>query len=131
MNIIQSHKSLQHAAASVRDGGVVIGVLACEEGVGSDTFLKWFDYEDSKEVTANLYQDYELNGHTALAFMQKRERLNIILVSGLPRDIVRSLGVTHADDIGEALARARTLAGAGARIYVFPRAWGILPVVRT
>jgi nickel-dependent lactate racemase len=131
MNIIQSHKSLQHAAGSVRDGGVIIGALACEEGVGSDTFLRWFKYADSREVTANLYGNYELNGHTALSFMQKRERIHMILVSELPSDVVDTLGVTHAEDVNDALAKAEALVGPRARIYVFPRAWGLLPVVES
>ncbi|MGD9400756.1 MAG: nickel-dependent lactate racemase [bacterium] len=131
MNVIQAHKTLEHAALSVRDGGVVVGVLACAEGIGSDTFLPWFEYGDSREVMRNLYRNYELNGHTALSFMQKRERVNIILLSELPEDTVRKLGVTPASDIADAMSKAEALAGPGARVYVFPRAWGLLPVVRS
>lgn len=129
VNVIQSHKSLEHAAASVRDGGVVIGLLACEEGIGSDTFLPWFSYSDSGEVTRNLYENYELNGHTALSFMQKRERLNIILVTDLPRETVEGLGVSFAENLDEALSMADAICGGSARMYVLPRAWGLLPVV--
>lgn len=131
VNIIQSHKSLEHAAASVRDGGVLIGLLACADGIGSDTFLPWFRYSGSEEVTRHLYANYQLNGHTALSFMQKRERLNMILVSDLAKETVEALGVTHAASLAEALSRAQAIAGRDARVYVFPRAWGLLPVVKS
>lgn len=131
MNLIQAHKSLEHAAASVRDGGVVVGVLACREGVGSDTFMPWFEYADSGEVMRDLYSDYELNGHTALSFMQKRERVSIILLSELPEGTVSKLGVTPARDISDAVAKAEAIAGPDARVCVFPRAWGLLPVVKS
>jgi len=131
VNLIQAHKSLEHAAASVRDGGALVGVLACPEGVGSDTFMPWFEYADSAEVMRNLYRDYELNGHTALSFMQKRERVSIILLSELPEDVVRKLGVTPARDISDAVAKAEAIAGPDALVYVFPRAWGLLPVVKS
>jgi len=130
VNLIQSHKSLENAAASVRDGGVLIGVLACEDGIGSGTFLPWFRYRDSEEVTQYLYGDYQLNGHTALSFMQKRERINVILVSELAREVVEGLGVTHAENLDEALSKAEAIVGEDARVYVFPRAWGLLPVVK-
>jgi nickel-dependent lactate racemase len=131
VNLIQSHKSLGHAAASVRDGGVLIGVLACEEGIGSDTFLPWFKYGGSGEVTRSLYDNYELNGHTALSFLQKRERVNMILVTELGGDVVERLGVARAEDVNEALRMADAVVGRNARVYVFPRAWGLLPVVKS
>ena len=131
VNMIQSHKSLEHAAASVRDGGVLIGVLACDEGIGSDTFLPWFAYGGSREVARNLYDNYELNGHTALSFIQKRERLKMILVCELGRDLVEDLGVLHARSVNEALSMADGIVGGDARVYVFPRAWGLLPVVKS
>lgn len=130
VNMIQSHKSLEHAAASVRDGGAVIGLLACGDGIGSDTFLPWFEYRDSGEVTRNLYANYQLNGHTALSFMRKRERINLIIVSELAREVIEGLGAVYAENLDEALHKAEAIAGDGARIYVFPRAWGLLPVVR-
>jgi nickel-dependent lactate racemase len=129
MNLIQAHKSLEHAAASVRDGGVLVAVLACDEGIGSDTFLPWFDCADSREAARNLYARYELNGHTALAFMKKRERINMILVSRLTGEVVERLGVRRADDLDQALAMAQSLVGEHPLVYVFPRAWGLLPVV--
>ncbi len=131
VNLIQSHKSLEHAAASIRDGGVLIGVMACNEGVGSDTFLPWFRHRDSAEVSRRLYDDYELNGHTALSFIHKRERLNIILVTELDREIVERLGVARAGDVHEALRMSDAVVGRDPRIYVFPRAWGLLPVVKS
>ena len=129
VNIIQSHKSLEHAAASVRDGGVVIGLFACGEGIGSDTFLPWFRYPDSRTVSRNLYGNYELNGHTALSFMRKRERVNIVLVTELGRELIEGLGVSYAESLAEALSMAEAVVGQRARVYVFPRAWGLLPVV--
>jgi nickel-dependent lactate racemase len=130
VNMIQSHKSLEHAAAAVRDGGVLIGVLACEDGIGSDTFLPWFRYGDSAQVARNLYRNYQLNGHTALSFIKKRERLNIILVTTLPPETVKAMGVTGAENVDAALRRAETIVGENARVYVFPRAWGLLPEVK-
>ncbi len=129
VNLIQAHKSLEHAAASVRDGGVLVGVLGCGEGIGSDTFMPWFKYGDSAEVARSLYRDYQLNGHTALSFIQKRERLNMILVTELGRELVEGLGVAYADSLSDALSMAEAIAGRDALAYIFPKAWGLLPVV--
>jgi nickel-dependent lactate racemase len=114
LNLIQSHKSIDHAYHIVRDGGVMIAVCACENGMGSDTFMQWFDLGDAVSVCRRLLESYALNGHTALAIMKKLERINIILVSSLPREAVRRTGMLYASDVGEAVAQAQSLLdGAG------------------
>jgi nickel-dependent lactate racemase len=130
LNLIQAHKSIDHAAAGVRDGGVVIALAECSAGVGSETFLPWFDIGSPREVSARLAQDYQLNGQTALSLMKKLERLKIILVSALEPSVVERTGIAPARDLGEAVSLARSWVGQAPLCYVMPAAWGILPVVQ-
>jgi nickel-dependent lactate racemase len=130
INLIQTHKSIDHAAESVRDGGVVVAVAECSGGVGSDTFLPWFGIGDSKAVSRNLKSDYQLNGQTALSLLKKLERLKIILVSSLDRALIERTGMIPAEDIDEALGLAARYVGEDPLTYVFPTAWGILPVAQ-
>jgi nickel-dependent lactate racemase len=129
VDLIQTHKSIDHAAASVRDGGALIAVAECPAGIGSDTFLDWFALGDAKAVCRRLKADYQLNGQTALSLLKKLERLRIILVSSLDRRQVESTGMAPAGSVGEAMILAARCVGEDPLIYVFPTAWGILPVV--
>jgi nickel-dependent lactate racemase len=129
LNLIQAHKSIDHAAAAVRDGGVVIALAECPAGVGSDTFLPWFDLGGAAAVSAGLTRDYQLNGQTALSLMKKLERLKIILVSALDGSVVERTGIAPARDLDEAVALAGACVGQAPLCYVMPAAWGILPVV--
>ena len=93
INLIQSHKAIHHAAAFVRDGGRLILLAACPDGVGSQTFLPWFDLGGWDAVFERLAGRYEGNGGTALALMEKTRRIRIDLVSALPAEIARKIGV--------------------------------------
>jgi hypothetical protein len=73
-------------------------------------------------------RQYRIHGHTALALMKKLERVRVILVSSLPRLTVESLGIVAADDIGEAMTLASRHLGEKGLTYIFPCAWGMLPV---
>jgi nickel-dependent lactate racemase len=127
-DLVQSHKAIDHAAESVRDGGVMIVLAECDNGMGSDTFIQWFDMCDPEAICKKLLANYELNGHTALALMKKLERFRILLVSSLPKETVERTGMVPVANAKEALDLAGALIGEDVLTYVFPCAWGILPV---
>ncbi len=106
INYIQAHKSLHHAFYAVRQGGIIIFLAKCTDGVGSQTFLEWFDYEDPEKLHHALMHHYKLNGTTALATMQKARECKIIAVTGLPGEIVAKLGFIPAASLNEALSLA-------------------------
>ncbi len=101
INFIQSHKAIHHAADFVRDGGRLIVLAQCRDGIGSQTFLPWFalGWETAFD---HLAEDYQGNGGTALAMMAKVRRIQIGLVTGLPAELAAQIGceVLSADAVG-------------------------------
>lgn len=64
INFIQSHKAIHHASAFVRDGGRLVVLAQCRGGIGSDTFLPWFDNGDWDTAFDRLSDCYVGNGGT-------------------------------------------------------------------
>jgi nickel-dependent lactate racemase len=93
INFIQSHKAVHHAAAFVRDGGRLVVLAQCRDGIGSDTFLPWFDIGDWDTAFDRLSSRYVGNGGTALAMMTKTRRITIELVTDLDRTVAGRIGV--------------------------------------
>src|SRR5215213_4799245 len=54
INLIQAHKALDLAALACNDGGTIILVAECRDGLGRPDFLKWFDARDSRALEARL-----------------------------------------------------------------------------
>ena len=54
INLIQAHKALDMAAHACIDGGTIILVAECSDGLGQANFLKWFAEKDSSAVEARL-----------------------------------------------------------------------------
>lgn len=92
INFIQSHKAIDNAAKFVRDGGSLIILAECNEGVGSKTFLPWFKIRSWKEAFKRLSEKYEGNGGTALSMMSKLQRINISLVTDLNDSSSKTIG---------------------------------------
>lgn len=123
INLIQAHKALDMAALACKDGGTIVLVAECSDGLGRPDFLKWFDVGDSRELEARLVKGYEVNGQTAWALLTKAERFRVCLVSDLPRDDVKRMRMIPVKTVAEALEQA---SGDG---FIMPRGAAVLPRV--
>jgi nickel-dependent lactate racemase len=125
INLIQAHKALEMASYACAEGGDIVLVAECADGLGRPDFLKWFDAADSRALEARLRDAYEVNGQTAWSLLTKAERFRVRLVSSLPDDDVRRMRMTPARTIEEALSEIESdRAG-----YLLPRGAAFMPVV--
>ena len=104
INFIQSHKAVHNAAKFVKDGGHLIVLARCPDGIGSETFLPWFELGGYSQAFERLAADYAGNGGTALSMMEKTQRIDISLVTELPADTVKLMGAVKLS--GEAFGKA-------------------------
>ena len=93
INFIQSHKAVHHASMFVKDKGNLIVLAKCPDGIGSKTFLPWFELGTWEKAFDRLSKNYEGNGGTALSMMSKLRRINISMVTELDESICRTIGV--------------------------------------
>jgi nickel-dependent lactate racemase len=126
INLIQAHKSLDMAAHACADGGAIVLVAECRDGLGHPAFLKWFNEKDSGALERRLQVAYEVNGQTAWALLTKAERYRILLVSELPDEQVRQMRMIPARSLSDAL----NLVNREHAAYVMPHGSRFLPVVR-
>jgi len=126
INMIQAHKALDMAALACKDGGTIILLAECSDGLGRPDFLKWFDESDSRALAARLVNGYEVNGQTAWALLTKAERFRVCLVSELPHDDVRTMRMHPVQTIAEALEQAGHGDG-----FIMPRGAAVLPWIET
>jgi len=97
INLIQAHKAIDNGAAFVRDGGTLLLLAECPDGIGSDTFLPYFAMGGWESAFDQLARHYSGNGGTALAMMAKTGRITIALVTALDQDLCARMGVTRID----------------------------------
>jgi nickel-dependent lactate racemase len=127
LNLIQAHKALEMASHACEEGGRVVLVAECADGLGRPDFLKWFDARDSRELETRLREAYEVNGQTAWSLLTKAERYRVHLVSNLDADDVRRMRMNPARSIEEALSDIP----ADAPGYLLPRGAAFMPVLET
>lgn len=125
INMIQAHKALDMASQACVEGGTIVLLAECGDGLGRPDFLKWFDAGDSRAIEIRLREHYEVNGQTAWSLLTKAERFQVRLVSMLPEEQVRAMRLVPERNLDEALAHV----SASAAGFIVPRGASILPVI--
>ncbi len=132
INLYQSQKALTHGSLLCKDGGTVILVAACAEGSGSRLYEQFMeDVHTVDQVFEKFsHQEFKVGPHKAFQFAREMKRINVILVSDLPAEMVRSLLLTPARDLKEAFEMARALSGKDQpEIACLPRATNTIPFI--
>jgi nickel-dependent lactate racemase len=132
----QAHKSLYPADLAVRQGGTVIVVTPCPEGVSvtHGALLNYTGLEAGEIeglIEAGVIGDV-VSGSLALAWAKMRQRASISLVSdGISAEETRALGFTPFAGLEEALKAALQRHGSEAKVSVLTHAPDMLPILPT
>lgn len=130
LNLYQTQKALDNAKNSVKDGGVIILVGSCKEGMGEAVFEEWMTGADTpRSLIERIEQDFQLGGHKAAAIALVLEKADIYLVSEMRPEFVESVFMRPFDSVQPALDAAMQKMGSDARVLVMPYAGSTLPVV--
>lgn len=127
INFVQAHKAMDNAAFALKQGGVMIALAECAEGLPSPEYLKWFALGSSHTIEDKLKEKYSVPGHTVHAALEKAERFQIILVSRLNPKDVKQMKMTPATSLEEALKLAQETLGSNFSTYVIPEGLMTLP----
>ena len=123
INLIQAHKALEMASHACRDGGAILLLAECRDGLGRSDFLKWFESPDSEALEDRLRTRYEVNGQTAWSLLAKAERFRVHLVSDLPSADVKKMHMEPSESLDTALNKLDYWEDG----YVMPRGAAALP----
>jgi len=130
INLYQAQKALDNAKYAVKPGGVIILVASCREGFGEDTFQRWIeDKSGPGQWMTDIKEHFELGGHKAAALGDVVSRYQVLLVSDLPDETVKKLGMKPFGEIQDAVDEALRLTRHQGRVLVIPQGGSVLPVV--
>ena len=130
LNLYQTQKALDNAKHAVRDGGVIILIGSCKEGLGEKTFEEWMTTAPTAHsLIERIEREFRLGGHKAAAIAMVLERAEVDLVSELDDDFVRSIFLNPQPSAQAALDRAFAKLGPNATVLAMPYGGSTLPTV--
>ena len=128
-NLYQTQKALDNSKHAVKDGGTIILIGACNEGLGSKKFEEWLvNANTSHELVERIGRDFQLGGHKAAAVAMILEYAKIILISEMDDDFVRSIFMEPMHSAQEAFDEAMEKYGPDAKVLAMPFGGATLPI---
>ncbi len=131
INMYQAQKALDNAKHAVKDGGIIVWIASCKEGLGEKHFEQWLTgHEKSSDMITHIKTDFVLGGHKAAAIAMVLERARIFFVSDLDHDFVKKVFLEPYSDIQTAIDAAIAEKGPDAKIVLMPYGGSTLPKVQ-
>ncbi len=114
INFYQAQKALTHASCFCKEGGTIILVAECIEGTGSRAYEDFMQNKTSLDSVFRAFADFEfrVGPHKAIQMARLLDKHNIVLVSSIISEMVRTLLMHPAQDVQSAFDQqlARTIA---------------------
>lgn len=128
VSLYQSQKTINNAKLVLKDGGTIVLISQCSEGIGSDTFAKWLAEASSlDELLKTDPAKIVVGGHTAVGNAKVLKRFDILVVSSIPKEQLEMRFYEHAEGIDQAVEWVRKKHGEDFRSYVMPQGGLIYP----
>ena len=128
-NLYQVQKALDNAKHAVKNGGTIILIGACNEGLGSKTFESWLlSAPTAESMIERIHTQFQLGGHKAAAIAMVLQNASIDLVSEMGDDFVRSIFLNPQPSAQKALDAAFEKYGEGATVLAMPFGGATLPI---
>lgn len=131
INLYQSQKAITHASLITKEGGVIILMAECSQGLGDHQFEKYLEGMTTyREITENFVKTkFSVGPHKAYQFAQQAMRNQIILISEMSKEDIKKTMLTSADSLDHALSIVRDQLPKAPEIAILPLATNTIPLI--
>jgi nickel-dependent lactate racemase len=131
INLYQSQKALDHADRATRNGGTIILVAECIDGLGEPVFEKWMNEANTPdEIIERIKNQFVMGGHKAFGIAKVAKNKRILLVSSLNEDTTALLFSKKCFSLDEALSEVKKYYGDQFSCVVMPQGSLTVPVLK-
>jgi nickel-dependent lactate racemase len=128
INVFQSQKALDNAKHAVKNGGAIILIAKCPEGLGEKVFERWInEAKNRQELIDRMDIAFEIGGHKAGILAKLMEKVDVYLISDLEKELVERAFFICADDVNDAIDVAVAKYGSDIRFIIMPYGAYTLP----
>jgi len=130
IDLYQSQKAIENGALATADGGILILVSSCRDGVGDTAFLELLGSSKSPaEALERIGKGYRLGYHKAAKIAVHASRISLRAVSELDEATLGKAFIAKRPSLPDALREALAEKGPGASVAVLLDGTVTVPLV--
>ncbi|MDR0778556.1 MAG: nickel-dependent lactate racemase, partial [Methanomassiliicoccaceae archaeon] len=109
VDLYQSQKALDNGKWALKEGGKIVMVSKCREGIGHPTFLTQLSMsKDPKVIIENLRKEYKLGFHKTAKMAEIMVWAEVWAVTDLDKELISSANMRPFDTVADAVSEALT-----------------------
>lgn len=131
IDLYQSQKAVDNASLALKDGGTLILVSSCRDGIGGDAFFKLLSSaETPRDVAGKIEAGYKLGYHKAAKMANVFCRAEVKAFSKLDDETLKKIFITPVRDLQKALDEALHKYGKDAKVIIMPDGSVTVPLLK-
>jgi nickel-dependent lactate racemase len=131
VNLYQTLKAIENGRLAMNQGGILIVVSPCSEGLGPESFARLFkDYSSMDQAVQNSKANYRLGDHNAVNLMALTKQAHIYAITEIEDRILQNAGITPHHSLQEAIDEAIIRKGRHVKILVLMNGTLTVPIVQ-
>jgi nickel-dependent lactate racemase len=125
IDLYQSQKAIDNGSATLKDGGTLILVSSCRDGIGDEAYAKLLAESSSpSDAIERIRAGYKLGYHKAAKMAEVSGRATVTAVSELSEERLKSMFIEKAPSpqaaLDKALAAAQAKGNPCPKILILP-----------
>lgn len=131
IDFYQASKALSNAVEALKEGGTIILLAECIEGLGhGDMESIFYDFKDNAAREAEVRREYTIAKFISFMICEIAAKYNIILVSSMKAGSLDCCNIKITATLEEALKYAKKSIKDANLIYLIPTAGSTLPILK-
>ncbi len=131
INFYQTYKTIYNSHFALRKGGTMVLLSESREDLGNDDFASVFtNYKDNVMRESALREKYTIGGQMGYHAAVIAEENDVLVLSELPHDVIRSAGMIPIKSIDEALSFIKKKHGGLPPSYIIPHGGTTFPYLK-
>ncbi len=130
VDLYQSQKAIDNAKLALKDGGTMILVSACREGIGGESFVRLLSSASTPdEVLQKIAAGFKLGYHKAAKMAEVFKWAHVQAYSTVSDDQLRSIFIEPVHDLQKAIDDAIAKYGPQSKVVFMPDGSMTVPMV--
>jgi nickel-dependent lactate racemase len=130
INLYQAQKAIDNGALAVADGGVLILVASCWDGIGDRAYLDLLGSASSpQDALDRIAAGYKLGYHKAAKIAEAAKRIRLVAYSELDGTTLKKAFIEKTDSLQKSVDTALANRGPGAKVAILSDGTLTVPIV--
>lgn len=132
INFYQTSKTIINAREAVKEGGTIIILSECSEGLGGNQDVQdiLLNFDTLLDREKELRREYSISKDVGYIFCETASKFDVIMVSDLNPELLKKANIKVVKTLEEALEITYSKKGENLKTYVMTAAANTFPVIK-